>query len=343
MSTVVSTTAPPANASLTGGALTCAQTSVTLTAGATGGTSYTITNGVNRQANTTGIFVVSQAGNYTATISNAGGCTATATATVTPSPSQAVGITSQPVTGSAVCPGSTVSVPVSVTGTVVGYQWYKGEPSGEPVLVNGQASATLTLSNAGPADTGSYSVVVTSSCNAVTSTAFSLTISPLPANASLTDAVIGCTSATLTASATGGSTYSLTNGTNSQSNTTGLFVVSQLSTYSMTVVNTSGCSATATYVLRDFKTTAAGSIQRLTVDESACPVQLAGRATGTGFVFTNTGGYVFSNVYRTPGTYDVMGVLVKQSGLYTFTVINTSECGNSVPVTRTVMVNRSCP
>ena len=69
----------PANASLTSGTLTCASTSVTLTASATGGSSYTLSDG---QTSPTGKFVVSQPGTYTVTIANASGCTATASATV---------------------------------------------------------------------------------------------------------------------------------------------------------------------------------------------------------------------------------------------------------------------
>ena len=74
----VAINALPTNASLTSGTLTCTNTSVTLTASATGGTSYTLNGGPTSQTNTTGQFVVSTAGNYTAIIANASGCTATA-------------------------------------------------------------------------------------------------------------------------------------------------------------------------------------------------------------------------------------------------------------------------
>ncbi|GAB3510301.1 hypothetical protein GCM10027341_48570 [Spirosoma knui] len=75
----VALNALPTNASLTSGTLTCAATSVTLIASATGGTAYTLSNG---QTSQTGQFVISTAGTYTATISNANGCLATATTTV---------------------------------------------------------------------------------------------------------------------------------------------------------------------------------------------------------------------------------------------------------------------
>lgn len=68
-----------------------------------------------------------------------------------------------------------------------------------------------------------------------------------------------------------------------------------------------------------------------------------GRATGTSFVFTDAQGYVFSNVYRQPGTYDVSGLAVKQPGVYTLTATYINACGTSVPVSQTVTVSRSCP
>ena len=74
---------------------------------------------------------------------------------------------------------------VSVTGTIPAYQWYKDNLT-SPVA--GQTSATLTLTNVQLGDAGSYSlVVVTGSCNSVTSTAFSLTVNAPPAAPTLTN------------------------------------------------------------------------------------------------------------------------------------------------------------
>ena len=68
----VTVNAPPANPRLvSNGTLTCAKTSVTLTACATGGSYSRLNDG---KTNTTGEFVVSTAGNYTVTIANAEGC-----------------------------------------------------------------------------------------------------------------------------------------------------------------------------------------------------------------------------------------------------------------------------
>ena len=88
-------------------------------------------------------------------------------------PSSSVAITQPPLSGSSVTAGASVSVPVSVSGTVSRYQWYKDNLTSP---VTGQTSATLTLTNVQASDAGSYSVVVTGACNSVTSTAFSLSV-----------------------------------------------------------------------------------------------------------------------------------------------------------------------
>lgn len=77
----VTVNAPPANASLTGGTLSCAVTSLTLTAFASGTNAYTFSAGAT-QIGSSNQAVVSQPGVYTVTIANAGGCTTTASATV---------------------------------------------------------------------------------------------------------------------------------------------------------------------------------------------------------------------------------------------------------------------
>jgi predicted outer membrane repeat protein len=152
------------------GALTiCSGQSTTLTA--SGSTTYAW----NTAALTPTISAT--AGTYSVT-GTTNGCSATATATVTAK--TLTTITAQPASSSLVCPGgsATVSVSVSGTGPFI-YQWYKGG-----VALTSPASATtasLTLANVQTAAAGSYSVVVTGSCNSLTSSAFSLASGPVPA------------------------------------------------------------------------------------------------------------------------------------------------------------------
>lgn len=84
-----------------------------------------------------------------------------------------VAISQQPASASTVIVGATVVVPVGVNDTKT-VQWYN--TSGP---VTGQTSATLTLTDVQLNQSGSYSLVITSECNSVTSTAFNLTVNPL--------------------------------------------------------------------------------------------------------------------------------------------------------------------
>ena len=64
---------------------------------------------------------------------------------------------------------STGSMSVSASGTApLSYQWYK-DTAGGGTLVSGGTGATLAFTNASPADSGSYSVVVTNPVSSVTS------------------------------------------------------------------------------------------------------------------------------------------------------------------------------
>ncbi|OIN60491.1 choice-of-anchor Q domain-containing protein [Arsenicibacter rosenii] len=103
----------------------------------------------------------------------------------------------------------------------------------------------------------------------------------------------------------------------------------------------------------EFQILPPGAIFSLSADESGCPVRLTAQGTGTSFVFTGPGNvlpgnalpetYVFSNVYRTGGTYTLQAPGVKQSGTYTLTATYVYSCGTSAPVTQTVTVGRRCP
>ncbi len=85
------------------------------------------------------------------------------------------------------------------------------------------------------------------------------------------------------------------------------------------------------------------AISQLKADESGCPVNITGQATGSSFVFTGPNGYVFSTVYRLPGTYQVQGAVIKTPGVYTLQAVNLNACGGVAPVTMTVTVSKSCP
>jgi len=79
------------------------------------------------------------------------------------------------------CQGVTATLTVAATSaTPLTYQWYKGATMlTNGGSISGATSATLTITGAVPADSGSYSVTV-SNCSSVTSNTAVLTINPLP-------------------------------------------------------------------------------------------------------------------------------------------------------------------
>ena len=62
--------------------------------------------------------------------------------------------------------GTSVGFGINATGTILGYQWFKGT-----VPLNGQTSNSLTLNNISTTNAGTYSVVVSGACNNVTNSA----------------------------------------------------------------------------------------------------------------------------------------------------------------------------
>jgi hypothetical protein len=79
-------------------------------------------------------------------------------------PQSPLTIIQQPVSYFSIPQGGTFTASVSASGSVSTYQWYK-----DGVALSGATSATLTVSNLSGANQGRYYVVVTGSCNSVTS------------------------------------------------------------------------------------------------------------------------------------------------------------------------------
>jgi predicted outer membrane repeat protein len=80
-------------------------------------------------------------------------------------------ITQQPASQSVVAMESMVETTVGFTQPAANYAWYK-----DGVLVNGQTSATLKLTNVMPQQTGSYQLVASTGCTSLTTTTFLLTV-----------------------------------------------------------------------------------------------------------------------------------------------------------------------
>ncbi|MFN9596816.1 MAG: HYR domain-containing protein [Bacteroidota bacterium] len=191
----------------------CSGAAATLTANATGATSYLWNTGaVTQTINPT------TAGTYTATVTNSFGCTGTA--------SQAVTITSNPVpsiTGTfIVCQGNTATL--TATAGYTSYLWNTG-------------ATTQTIN---PSAAGTYTVTVTGTGGCTGSQSQSVTVNPLP-TVSISGSSTVCQGTTTTWTATSGLTSYLW----STGATTASINVGTAGTYTVTATNSNGCSNTS--------------------------------------------------------------------------------------------------
>ncbi|MBD2700853.1 hypothetical protein IC229_09400 [Spirosoma sp. BT702] len=216
-------TIPPTASLSTSGTLTCAQTSVTLTAGS--GTSYQFSGpGIVSQSNN--VAVVNVGGTYSVTVSLPNGCTAATSATVFAN--------TLPPTATLSNSGTLTCAQASVTLTAGGGTTYQF--SGPGVI---SQSGNVAVVNKG----GTYSVIITSAngCSATqTTTVFSNTTAPtatLSASGTLT-----CSQTSVTLTAGGGSTYQF-GGPGVVSQSGNVAVVNQAGVYSVAVTGANGCSA----------------------------------------------------------------------------------------------------
>lgn len=160
------------------------------------GTGITLTDPTSNSA---GAFTYSSSNTAVATVSGnvvtpitAGTTTITATQTASGNYTQgsisavytissctAPAITTQPI-AKTVNYGTDTSFSVAATGTDLSYQWKK-----DNVNISGAIASTLSLTNVGTADGGSYSCVVTGTCGTVTSSVVDLNFNPIPVPTSM--------------------------------------------------------------------------------------------------------------------------------------------------------------
>ena len=259
-------------------AAVCAGTPVTLTTSVAGGSvTYLWSNGGATTANYTPNTSVAGTTTYTVTVTNANGCTKTATKTVVVNALPTAAIAGN----NSVCDGGTTTITASGGGT---YLWS-----------NGATSAGITI----PA--GTYTVTVTNSgCTATASKTITtnVVVAAIAGNNSV------CTGSTIPITASGGTSYTWSNGANGAVNNV------SAGTYTVTVTN-SGCTATAskTITTNPLPTAAiAGSNSVCT--GSTIPITASG---GTSYTWSNGANGAVNNV---------------SAGTYTVTVTNANGCTN---------------
>ena len=218
---VTVTTGPGPDATVTPSGATsfCQGGSVTLSAPA--GLSYNWSNGASTQN-----ITVNQSGTYTVTVSSGNNCTAVSSNTVvTVNNLPAAAVT--PSGPTSFCSGSsvTLSAPAGLT-----YLWSNGAQT---------SSINVTQS-------GSYTVTVTNAANcSATSTNVMVTVNPAPsAGITPSGATSFCPGGSVNLSASGGTLYLWSNGSNSAGIST-----QQSGTYTVTVTNAAGCTAMAAQIV----------------------------------------------------------------------------------------------
>jgi hypothetical protein len=187
-------------------------------------------------------------------------------------------------------------------------------------ISGGTYSGTMTFTNAnGCANTQSISY-----------TSYALPIAGIRNNTSTTVLTSTVTSISLTA--TGGSTYSWSDGSSVVS-TTAAYRVTAPGTYTVTVTNANGCSSTASITITQTSTPPATSITNNTgTTELNC--------TTTSISLTATGGgtYSWSNGTSVVGTS--AGLTVTTPGTYTVTVTNGgSTATSSITITQNIVTS----
>jgi uncharacterized repeat protein (TIGR01451 family) len=209
---------PDATVNASGPTAFCAGGSVTLTAPA-GMANYNWSNGGTGQS-----ITVNAAGTFSVTVTDANGCVNTSSpviVTVEPAPTATIAASG----ATTFCAGG--SVTLSANGGMAGYLWS-----------NGATTPSINVTTG-----GSYTVTVTdaSGCTA-TSAPMVVTVNPAPpATITASGPTTFCTGGSVTLNAPAGMTsYSWSNGATSQSIT-----VNAGGTFTVTVIDGSGCSATS--------------------------------------------------------------------------------------------------
>lgn len=274
---------------ITGTTSICNGASTTLTA--TGGTTYSWSNG-----STAASITVSPNSTRTYTVTTGtGGCSGSAAATVTVNP-----IPTPAITGNkTICSGTSTTLTAS-GGTT--YSWS-----------NGATTPSITVS---PNNTRTYTVTATASgCSGLTTATVTVNTSPAPA---ITGTTTICNGSSTTLTATGGGTYSWSNGA-----TTASITVTPANTQTYSVTATAGgCSGTAA--------------KSVTVNSIPTPT-ITGTTTicsGTSTTLTASGGttYTWSNGATTAS------ITISPANTQSYTVTATSSSGCSGSTTKSVTV-----
>ena len=268
---------------------------------------------------------LSDAGAYYCAVINP--CQTVNSNTTTVVVNQLAAITSSP-TGTTICTGENFTLSASAVGTGLSYQWQNGSVPVNTTLNPSAATATLTVTGATLADAGNYSVVVTGTCNTVTSAIATMVINQAPAITDDPDNTTVCSGngVVLTGIATGSNlTYRWTFNGATQTETTPTFTIpaataANAGSYILYVKNASCAeiaSATAVVTVNELPLITQDPQALTTVCEGTA-VSLSVTATGTNLTYQwYKGGVIMPS--ETNATLNLAGVLT-DAAIYTVTV-----------------------
>jgi gliding motility-associated-like protein len=289
---------PVATITAVGSTTFCQGGNVILAANAGQGYSYQWNNNTNDQS-----LTVTSSGSYTVTVTDANGCSAVSAPTdVTVNANPVATITASGAT--TFCQGGTVTL---TAGTGTSYLWSNNATT-QSITASTTGTFTVTVANANGCTSVSAPVTVTVN---------QLPLATITANGPTTF----CQGGSVTLVSTPGSSY-LWSGNNAitQSNT-----VSTSGTYTVTVTNSDGCSATSPGVL-------------VTVNSATVPTITASGSTticqGTNVLLTASAG----TAYAWSSGETSQSILASTAGQHTVTVTNANGCTATSAAT-TIIVN----
>lgn len=332
---VAQNTTPPGASASASGVITCTNTSISLIAATTSGTSYNWSGPGIVSGGNTANPVVNQAGTYNLTVTGPNGCTSNAAVNVTQNTSLPNATASS---GSTVtCSSSAVSLSASPAGLT--YTWSASAGSS----ITGGANAQSATAN-GP---GPYNVFVynpSNGCSATVSVSPIINNTPPAATASAgSGGVLTCTtsSLSLSGSPSGSMSYSWSGPGIVSGGSTANPVINQPGTYSLTVTNpANGCSANASTTISQntvnptvsigpssYTTTCASPTVQLTANSSTASVSYSWQVPSTGSL-NNTA---------------IANPVASGTGVFTVMVTNTANGCSSAAAISQVFADAAVP
>jgi gliding motility-associated-like protein len=308
------------------GILTCSATSITLTGSSSTGTgtatwlngSTVLSTGPISGAGNVANFSVSTPGTYTLNILEANGCLGTTNYTVTQNTTVPVAaITNNSNTTILTCTQTTISL----TGTGgASYAWSNG---------TGTVGSIAAYS---PSSPGTYTLTATGANGCIDTEQIIITQNTTSPTASITNNTsatqLTCSLTSISLTATGGGTYSWSNGTTVVSTTANLTVTTP-GTYTITVTSaTNGCTATSAVVITQNITAPTAAI-------SSAPNPAVLTCTTTSIALTATGGGSYSWISAGTNLGTQANITVTTPGTYTVTVTGANGCTSTVNSTVT--------